>query len=276
MENRDSEPAAAGIDMTATGFSAAVKNLQVFAEEIGRVSRSSFVQNAKLIDDLSTAREVGDIVAIQTKFMTGMIETFNEHVRLMMSRMANFPLGAANLAESFSEPRADLAQTAEKAAEQAGPVTSDAGLEPQPNGAAGAASDTHAGFETGANLPQAESEATQTTEAAEQDAQAATDEVSAPAAEITPAQDTLAMTRAYARFTVGEELGEAGVDAGQEAAQSATETTQWAAKASREAWQELAKAAAELLRAEPLPAEPVYDAETPDTPQNSDASDHQV
>lgn len=275
MENRDSEPAAAGIDVTATGFSAAVRNLQVLAEQFDRVSRTSFAQNAKLIDDLTAARDIGDIVAIQTKFMTEMFETFNEHVRLMMSRMADFPVGGANLAEGFTEPGADLAQTAEQAAEQAEPVRSEAGLEPQPNGAVEAASDTHAGFETDADLVQAEPQATQTTEAAEQDAQAATD--ATPAVEMIPAaQGVLTTTAAYARFMTGEELAEAGVDAAQEAEQSASETAQWAAKASREAWQELAKAAAELLRAEPLPAEPGYDAETPETRQRSDASDHQV
>ena len=119
MENQDSGPAPAGIDVTTSSFSAAVQNLQVFAEEIGRVSRTSFEQNAKLIDDLSTAREVGDIVAIQMKFMTGMLDTFNEQIQLMMSRMANFPLGAPHLAEGFTWPLADLAPSQEKAAGRA-------------------------------------------------------------------------------------------------------------------------------------------------------------
>jgi hypothetical protein len=276
MENRDSGPAPAGIDFTAAGFSAAVRNLQVFAEEIGRVSRSSFEQNAKLIDDLSAAREVGDIVAIQTKFMTGMIETFNEQVRLMMSRMANFPLGAANLGESFTWARADLARTAEKAVEPAAATTSEAGLEPQPNGAAGATSDTHAGSEPGADSPPAEAEAPKITAEA---VEPAAEPEPTTAADVTSAsEDTLVATTAYAAFTTtqeGEELGKAEVDAAQKEEQSAAEATQRAAKASREAWQELAKAAAELLRAEPSPGEP-DDAETSDTPQRSDAGDHRV
>ena len=370
MENRNSEPAAAGIDAAATGFSAAVRNLQVFAEEIGRVSRSSFEQNAKLIDDLSTAREVGDIVAIQTKFMTGMIATFNEHVRVMMSRMANIPLSAGPFAESFTEPCAELAKTAEKPADAAAAMTA----EPQPNSAAGVASDAQAAFATEADLAPAEPEAMQTTGPVEQavpaasnagpkpngdatappdvpdvhagsdmkvdlpqiepqaievtetiaQAAAVTSEAgpkpnggaasdahtdfasgadlaqaepeafrSMPAAEPAPApapepvaaadttpQDMPATATAYAPFIAapgaGEELVEAGVGAAQEAEQSATETTQWAAKANREAWQELAKAAADLLRAEPLPAEPQHDAEIPDAPQSSEAGDHPV
>ncbi len=88
MENRNSD--AAGIDV---GFSAAVRNFHAFAEEVGRVSRISFEQNAELIDALGAARDVGDIVAIQTKFMTGVFEAFNEQFKLMMSHMAEFPAG---------------------------------------------------------------------------------------------------------------------------------------------------------------------------------------
>lgn len=252
MENRDSGPAPAGVDLTATGFSAAVQNLQVFAEEIGRVSRTSFEQNAKLIDDLSTAREVGDIVAIQMKFMTGMLDTFNEQIRLIMSRMANFPLGAPNLATDFTWPIADLARTSEETAKTAS-AASDAGL--KPNDAT--VSDTHPDFETAADLSQAEAEAPQTKAAAFE--QVVEPEPVAAADETPASEDAVASATAEAAFTqaqdLSDELGEAEIDAAQEAELSATESTQWAAKASRDAWQELAKAAAELLKAEPLPDE---------------------
>jgi hypothetical protein len=272
MENRDSGPAPAGIDLTASGLSAAVQNLQVFAEEIGRASLTSFEQNAKLIDDLSTAREVGDIVAIQMKFMTGMLDTFNKQIRLMMSRMANFPLGAPNLAADFAWPIADFARTAEKAAKPALSTASDTGL--KPNG--GTARDTHPDFETAADLSQAEAEAPQTTAAAvgpvvESEPVAAAD--TTPASEDADATAEAAFTQAQ---DLGDEWGDAEVDAAQDAELSATETTQWAAKASRDAWQELAKAAAELLKAEPVPDEAGSEDETSDPPRPSAAGDQKV
>jgi hypothetical protein len=115
MENRDSEPGAAGVDVTANDFSAVMQNFQVVAEEIGRISRTSFEQNAKLIEELSGARDMGDVVAIQKKFMTGMFEAFNENVRLMMSRMAHVPAGMTEFAETWHETGADLARDSEKA-----------------------------------------------------------------------------------------------------------------------------------------------------------------
>jgi hypothetical protein len=274
MENRDSGPAPAGIDLTATGLSAAVQNLQVFAEEIGRASLTSFEQNAKLIDDLSTAREVGDIVAIQIKFMTGMLDTFNEQIRLMMSRMANFPLGAPNLAADFTWPIADLARTAEKAAKPAVSTASDAGL--KPNGAT--ASNTHPDFETAADLSQAEAEAPQTTAAAIE--QVVEPEPVAVADKTPASEDAVASATTEAAFTqaqdLSDELGDAEADAVQDVELSVTETTQWAAKASRDAWQELAKAAAELLKAEPLLDEAESGDETPDPPRPSAVGDHKV
>ncbi|HKH80649.1 MAG TPA: phasin family protein [Methylovirgula sp.] len=120
METRNSEPAAAGIDLAASGLAAAARNLQVFTEEIGRISRLSFAQNAKLIDELSAARDIGDIVAIQTKFMTGMFETFHEQVRLMMSRLADHAAGMTDLAAKLSETGVDTVESAEQAASAAG------------------------------------------------------------------------------------------------------------------------------------------------------------
>lgn len=103
MENRQSEPAAAGSEWAASGFATALRNLQVFAEEFGRMSQFSFSQNAKLIDELGSARDVGEIVAIQTKFMAGMIETFNEQVRLIMSHMADLHIGMSGSPETLRE-----------------------------------------------------------------------------------------------------------------------------------------------------------------------------
>ena len=94
MDNQDSQRSTA--DWTATGFAAIVRNMQTFTDEISRLSRVSFAQNAKLIDELSAARDMSDLVAIQAKFMTGVFERFNEQFRLM-AQMVEVP-GAADLA----------------------------------------------------------------------------------------------------------------------------------------------------------------------------------
>jgi hypothetical protein len=293
MEDRDSKPASAGIDFAATGFSAALRNLQVFTEEIGRVSRTSFAQNSKLIDELSGARDVGDFVAIQTRFMTGMFETFNEQVRLMMSHMADLPLGMAFPAEVLSGAAADSVQRAKSAVEEATASTMpDAGLEPHTNGAAGPA-DAQTGSEAAQTAAQAGGDAAQTaleagSEAAQTTVEAGSEAAHqavegaqqfaepAPAAEEIlpiPEEYTPAATTLYTSFVAGAELGEAELAAAQEASESAVESTEWAAKASREAWEELAKAAAELLKADPgaeAPA-PASDAEgEPSQPSSTD------
>jgi hypothetical protein len=243
MENRDSEPGPAGIDLAATGFSTAARNIQAFAEEFGRVSRTSFAQNTKLIDDLRSARDIEDVFAIQTKFMTDMFEAFNEHVRLMMSHMADVPAGMPKSAESFSATVPSPMRAAEKASE----AMDEARPEPQANGATEAPSDAYAGSETGANAPPSEQAAARTTDGAGEIAMDA--DTAAPM--VTPATTAL-----HASFVVGEELAKAELAAAEEAEQSVAEATEWAVKASRDAWEELAKAAAELLKGEPEPKEP--------------------
>jgi hypothetical protein len=116
MENRDSGPPK--IDV-ATGFSAAAQSFQAFADEIDRISQLSFAQNAKLIQDLTNARDIGDLLAIQTKFAAGLFETFQEQFKLLMSRMAEFQ-GADRFAEAW--PGASVAQNVEKAVESAPPT----------------------------------------------------------------------------------------------------------------------------------------------------------
>jgi energy-coupling factor transporter transmembrane protein EcfT len=112
MDNRSSQPAAAGIDWTAGGFAKATRNFQAFAEEIAQISSASFAQSAKLIDELKSARDIGDIVAIQTKFMTGMFETFNEQVRAMMFRMSDFSTGMGKSVEDLTQAGVEAAHEA--------------------------------------------------------------------------------------------------------------------------------------------------------------------
>jgi hypothetical protein len=90
MEIREpkSKAAPAALDWSAAGYSVAAKSLQMLAEEIGQISAANFQRNTKLLEDLRSARTVEDLVSIQTKFMAAMFETFNDHVRLMGSRLS--------------------------------------------------------------------------------------------------------------------------------------------------------------------------------------------
>jgi hypothetical protein len=81
------------LDWSTNSYSVAAKSLQLLAEDITNISAANFERNAKLIDDLRSARTVEDLVSIQTKFMAGMFEAFNDHVRLMGSRMAELRTG---------------------------------------------------------------------------------------------------------------------------------------------------------------------------------------
>jgi hypothetical protein len=87
---KSSNPA---LDWSTSSYSVAAKSLQSLAEDITNISAANFERNAKLIDDLRGARTVEDLVSIQTKFMAGMFEAFNDHVRLMGSRMAELRTG---------------------------------------------------------------------------------------------------------------------------------------------------------------------------------------
>ena len=102
MEIREprSKAASAALDWSAGGYSVAAKSLQLLAEDISNISAANFERNAKLIDDLRGARTVEDLVSIQTKFMAGMFEAFNDHVRLMGSRMAELRNGIVDAGQS--------------------------------------------------------------------------------------------------------------------------------------------------------------------------------
>lgn len=105
------------LDWSTSGYSAAAKSLQLLAEDVTNIAAANFERNAKLIDDLRGARTVEDLVSIQTKFMAGMFETFNDHVRLMGARMAELRNGlghtAAPGANGAAVPDGGLSQVIE-------------------------------------------------------------------------------------------------------------------------------------------------------------------
>jgi hypothetical protein len=104
MEIREprSKSVPAASDWSTSGYSVAAKSLQLLAEDITNISAANFERNAKLIDDLRGARSVEDLVLIQTKFMAGMFEAFNDHVRLMGLRMAELRTGILDATQASS------------------------------------------------------------------------------------------------------------------------------------------------------------------------------
>lgn len=102
MEIREprAKAASAVLDWSTGGYSVAAKSLQLLAEDISNISAANFERNAKLIDDLRGARTVEDLVSVQTKFMATMFEAFNDHVRLMGTRMAELRNGIIDATQS--------------------------------------------------------------------------------------------------------------------------------------------------------------------------------
>ncbi len=105
-------PTVAGLDWASGGYQTAAKSLQVLAEEIANISSATFERNTKLVDDLRGARSIEDILSIQTKFMAGMFETFNEHVQLMGKRMADLRNGMSETGGEVVKAGVDHAHSA--------------------------------------------------------------------------------------------------------------------------------------------------------------------
>lgn len=102
MEIREprSKSANPALDWSASSYSTAAKSLQLLAEDITNISAANFERNARLIDDLRNVRSVEDLVSIQTKFMAGMFEAFNDNIRLMGTRMAELRTGLVDNSNS--------------------------------------------------------------------------------------------------------------------------------------------------------------------------------
>jgi hypothetical protein len=238
MENRDS----GGVDATA-GFTAAARNFHAFAAEVGRLSHRSFARNAELVENLIAARDVSDIVAIQTRFVAGLFETFQEQLQLLTAWLAELPGARFGSPEATAAP--DVEETAgglKKAVEPAGAPAASA-------------------IDSRSTPPEA--------------AQIA-DEAPPQAADATNEAQKAEETEDAGEEEEGEKELELQVEEVEEPEEEDSGAAlQHTAKAGREAWQELAKVAAELMRAE---AEELQRAagQQSDSPPPSDASAQQA
>jgi hypothetical protein len=121
MAEHDPKTAApAGLDMAATGFTTATKNMQALASEMAQMSRHSFEQTTKVMDKLRNARTLEEVVAIQAEFWRDSLETFAEQAQRLGGLLAGLPLEMAKSTQEVMEKAAEMvAQTTKTAQENA-------------------------------------------------------------------------------------------------------------------------------------------------------------
>jgi hypothetical protein len=85
-------PSAAGLDLAASGVSAAAKNLQALATEIAEASKESFDHATQTLEKLRGAHSVEEIVAIQSSFVKEAIDKAAQHTKRFGELMTAFPL----------------------------------------------------------------------------------------------------------------------------------------------------------------------------------------
>jgi hypothetical protein len=91
----------------ASGVTAASKTMRVFIEEMSQISQKNFEQTTKLMQELQGVRNMGDLLALQTKFVQETFENFNERLRRMSSLMAQMPAEMAQASKNAVQDAAD-------------------------------------------------------------------------------------------------------------------------------------------------------------------------
>jgi len=97
------------------GVSAASKTLQVFIEELSQLTQKNLEQTTKVMEDLRGARNMGDLLSIQSKFVQQTFDAFNERLRRMSVLMAELPAEFAQVQKNMAEAGNEAAQNAAKA-----------------------------------------------------------------------------------------------------------------------------------------------------------------
>jgi hypothetical protein len=122
MAESDSDPKRPTPDLSvaAGGLPTASKALQVFVEELARITQQNFEQTTQIMEDLKSARDIGDLLAIQTKFVQETFETFSERLHRMSALMADLPT-------EFTQIGKDVAYAGAKVAQDAASVVSKPG-----------------------------------------------------------------------------------------------------------------------------------------------------
>ncbi|MGO9006743.1 MAG: phasin family protein [Beijerinckiaceae bacterium] len=114
MAESESNPKWPTPDMSvaASGFSAASKTMKVFVDELAQITQKNFTQTTKIIEELQAARNIGDLLSIQSKFVQETFEAFNERLHRMSALMAELPNEFAQAGQGMAEAGAEVAKEA--------------------------------------------------------------------------------------------------------------------------------------------------------------------
>lgn len=103
-------------DLSAANMSAASRNMQAFAAEIGEMSRQSIEHFSNTMEKMRNARGLSEILAIQTSYMREALERFMVHARRFSEIVTAAPV---EMSKGYTNAWSKSANTAIKTAEDA-------------------------------------------------------------------------------------------------------------------------------------------------------------
>lgn len=91
-------------------FPAATQNIRRLAEEIAGLSANSLERTRSLIEHMRDAQQMDELVAIQSKFVTAMFQSFTEGSRRISSLLADWPRDVTQAGCDMFEAGVEAAQ----------------------------------------------------------------------------------------------------------------------------------------------------------------------
>jgi hypothetical protein len=101
-----------GLTAAASGVSAASKTMQAFIDELSQMTQKNFEQTTRIMEELQSVRSMGDLLAVQTKFVQETFEAFNERLHRMSALMADLPTELAQAGKDLADSNVKATQGA--------------------------------------------------------------------------------------------------------------------------------------------------------------------
>jgi hypothetical protein len=101
-----------GFTAAAGGVSAASKTMQAFIDELSQITQKNFEQTTRIMEELQSVRSMGDLLAVQTKFVQETFEAFNERLHRMSALMADLPTELAQAGKDLADANVKATQGA--------------------------------------------------------------------------------------------------------------------------------------------------------------------
>ena len=101
-----------GFTAAAGGVSAASKTMQAFIDELSQITQKNFEQTTRIMEELQSVRSMGDLLAVQTKFVQETFEAFNERLHRMSALMADLPTELAQAGKDLADANVKATQDA--------------------------------------------------------------------------------------------------------------------------------------------------------------------